>query len=238
MANFEAWDHKVEERNSDFIKLQDELCTIAKDFGPIDTNVEILWRLCKVSFLSTLNLVKLNEIKAKTRESYEYGEKAVKLAENNFDANLWLANAAGKLSLLESDMKEKCYVLGTFLNNLTKCSNKNPNHPLVMFMEGRLQLAMLVLTEEEKNLIKENASQLSLPPLNTDLAETKIRKSIELNPSYIDGYITLAYLLVKMNKMVEALEVIEKGLTLPRITKSDELVARDMEKLKASLGKK
>lgn len=77
---------------------------------------------------------------------------------------------------------------------------------------------------------------MPLPELNLDTAETKLRQSIEQNPSLIDGYIALTYLLLKRKKTGDVRAVIEKGLAVDRVTKSDEMVAKEMQKILSRLG--
>ena len=58
-------------------------------------------------------------------------------------------------------------------------------------MEGRLQLAMITMTDEHMAAI--NASEeVSLPKLNLLVAEQKLIKAIALQPDLIAGYIILA----------------------------------------------
>ena len=104
-------------------------------------------------------------------------------------------------------------------------------------MEGRLNLALMLLTAEERAAIEQhlNSLNMTIPLVDLSSSENKLRKAIELNPNALDCYITLAYLLVKSKKFAEASEVIDKGLTVPRVTKSDEVLAKDMEHLKARL---
>ena len=103
---------------------------------------------------------------------------------------------------------------------------------MVLFMEGRMQLALAGLNEQEKVAI---GKEVSLPELNWETAEAKLRESIAGNPSFIDGYITITYLLVKLKKIAQAREMIEKGLAVTPITKSDEMVAKELEKLLSRL---
>lgn len=96
-------------------------------------------------------------------------------------------------------------------------------------MEGRFQLALSSLTEEEKAAIK---AHLPLPAnVNWAEAEAKLRQSIATNAAFLDGYLTLAYLLIKAKKYIEAKEVLFKGLQQLVATKSDEQIAAEMKGL-------
>ena len=119
-----------------------------------------------------------------------------------------------------------------FFRSLEVCTRLNPSEPMVLFLEGRLQLALTALTEEEKAAIKQ---ELPLPEFNFDEAVTKLRDSISGNPQFIDAYIILASLLAAANKVTEAKEVIQRGLTVERLTKSDHKAADELQKLDAKL---
>ena len=117
------------------------------------------------------------------------------------------------------------------------CIHLNSQDHMVLFMEGRMHLALLLLTAEEKVVVDKYLASMNItmPAFDATIAEAKLRKSIELNSNSIDSYITLAYLLIKLKKYAEAKEVINQGLTVPRVTKSDHIIAQDMEQLKARL---
>lgn len=121
-----------------------------------------------------------------------------------------------------------------FLRALAVCVRLKPTDAMVMFMEGGLQLAISTLTAEEKAAIEK---QISLPSVNLTEAEAKLRQSIAINSSYIDVYATLAYLLVKTKKYVEAKEVILKGLSLELFTKSDQEVAAELKNIQNRINK-
>lgn len=95
-----------------------------------------------------------------------------------------------------------------------------------------MQLALATLTDEEKGAIR---AQIDLPAVDWVRAEAKLRESIQLNGAFIDGYITLAYLLLKVKKLPEALAIVKQGLTVERLTKSDEEVADELGKMQARL---
>ena len=116
----------------------------------------------------------------------------------------------------------------TFLRSLAVCIRLSPKDPMVLFMEGRFQLALSALTEEEKAAIK---AQFPLPNVNWAEAEAKLRESIALNAAYLDGYVTLVYLLIKAKKYLKAKEVILNGLSQALVTKSDEEMAAEMKRL-------
>ena len=123
-----------------------------------------------------------------------------------------------------------------FQQALSLCIRQNPNHPLVLFMEGRMHLALMMLTDEQKAMLEINSTNLQVPVADPAAAESKLRRSIQLDPTCIDGYITLAYVLVKAHKLSEAKQVAEKGLVVQRFTKSDEEIGRELEDLLQNLG--
>lgn len=109
------------------------------------------------------------------------------------------------------------------------CILQKPSDPRVLYLEGRLQLSLLTLTEEQKAVISKN---VTLPEQNIPLAENKLRRSIQQNPESVASYMTLALVLLEQNKEKEAAEVVEAGLKQPRTTRSDEYVAEQLVKVK------
>lgn len=118
------------------------------------------------------------------------------------------------------------------MRSLAVCIRLNPSEPMVLFMEGRFQLALSSLSEEEKAAIK---TYINLPNVNWEEAEAKLRQSLAVNAAFLDGYVTLAYLLFKAKKYAEAKEVILKGLSQPLVTKSDEQMAAEMKALQSRI---
>lgn len=121
-----------------------------------------------------------------------------------------------------------------FLSALNVCIRLSPKDPMVLFMEGRFHLALCTLSEEEKAAIR---NTVPLPDVNWAEAEAKLRESIAINATYLDGYITLAYLLVKVKKYAEAKEVILKGLSQQLVTKSDQELAEELKNLQSRINK-
>lgn len=106
---------------------------------------------------------------------------------------------------------------------------------MVLFMYGRFQLALSLLSEDEETIIRQKFPQI--PKLDMAGAKIKLKKSIELNPAFIDCYITLAYLLMKTNQLPEAKQIVELGLKLPTFNKSDEIIHNELIKIKDTLSK-
>lgn len=67
------------------------------------------------------------------------------------------------------------------------------------------------------------------------LAESKLRRSIEVSPESVASYMTLAMVLLEQNKEKDAGEVVDAGLKQPRTTRSDEYVAEQLQKVKSFL---
>jgi len=100
--NFTEWDRQLNQKGADYGKLSAQMHQAAeKDDGA--NNVEILWRLAKVCFLHSLTTTSEGVITTRTLESYQYADKAVRISPQHFQANLWLANATGKIALIEED---------------------------------------------------------------------------------------------------------------------------------------
>ena len=103
--DLQAWDKALNGPNPDYQKLYEEMLDANKKSSA--DNVAILWRLAKVTYMVSLNTLDLKEIKEKTQEGLNYAQKVVNIDSNNFQGNLWLANTAGKLALIEESLEPK-----------------------------------------------------------------------------------------------------------------------------------
>lgn len=122
----------------------------------------------------------------------------------------------------------------TFLGALATCKSINSEDPRVLFLDGRLQLMMLAMSEEHKTIINAQAHPKMLPEADLAMAETKLRKAIKLHPT-ISGHMILALVLLELDKVVEVKQVVESGLTLKKETRADEYAALQLEKVKSFL---
>ena len=104
--NIEIWDSEVDKKGADYEKLYIEMLAASKD-KKNDKNVEIWWRLAKVTYLTSLDSLADGVVRAKTLLSYDYADKAVRVDRENFQANLWLAITTGKMSIIELDVKQR-----------------------------------------------------------------------------------------------------------------------------------
>ena len=117
--DFQAWDCEMVGKTPDYEKLYQQILQVLKE-SPTE-NIEFLWRLAYVTYQVSLNYVDEDLIKAKTQESLQHSEKALKLDDKHFQTNLWLAVAAGKLALIESDMQAKSKLVFNFVTDLQSC---------------------------------------------------------------------------------------------------------------------
>ncbi|KPM09675.1 hypothetical protein QR98_0082160 [Sarcoptes scabiei] len=231
---YRKWDEKLKQKHPDYDQIEKELL----DAWMVDQNQpEIFWRLGSVVYSMSLDLFDTEEIKKKTIEAFRYVEKALKLFEENhlesFEAFKWSSITSGKLALIETDIEEKIKYTKIFLNSIRKCIEQKPNDQLVLFMQGRFQLALTLLTDEERKILKEKLPEAA--EINFGDAEQKLRRSIELNPEFIDCYITLAYLLIKSEKASQAKAIVKRGLEVEIINKSDEMIHKELLKIQKTL---
>ena len=114
-----------------------------------------------------------------------------------------------------------------FLTQIDISAKKEPNDFMVLFLQGQMQLILFEMRSEEKSILIGSMQNLSFPK-DLSEAEEKLRKSIEINPNFIECYNVLGKVLIRCNKCKEASEVLAKGLTVERMNKTDEAIAREM----------
>ncbi|KAH7640057.1 uncharacterized protein LOC124490762 [Dermatophagoides farinae] len=252
---YQKYDDEIGKKNCDYNQLEKEMLNQHWQQDP-----ELAWRLASIVYYKCLNLSNDEEIKLKTIESLRYAEKSIELFTkqqnesvgggdgNIFYAYKWSAMAHGRLALFEmANVERKILYTANFLQYLDKClqqqekqkesNQKITNDHLVLFMQGRFQLALSMLSEDEQKIFQKRLGpNVVIPKLNLLDGESKLRRSIELQPDFIDNYITLAYLLIKEHKILDAKQIIEKGLQQQCCNKSDELIRQELLKIKETLG--
>lgn len=106
-----AWDAEIDGKSPDFEKLYQSMLKASKELNPAAQDskaLNIWWRLAKATFGVTYNFIYEGEgyydaIKKKALEAWGYASKAVAIQANHFEANVWLAKSAGKVTQLELD---------------------------------------------------------------------------------------------------------------------------------------
>src|SRR5699024_8059706 len=125
-----------------------------------------------------------------------------------------------------------CRYTVPFLRSLGVCTRLNPSEPMVLFLEGCLQMDLATLGKEEKIAIER---EMPLPEYNFNQDVAKLSQSISRNRQFCDASVILASLLAGGHKIAEAKEVIQRGLAVERLTKSDHMVAEMLQKLNTKL---
>ena len=233
-----AWDAEAKSKSADYEKLYQSMMKAQKELTVTtdDKALEIWWRLAKATFMLTYNYIYegagyYEAIKNKADEASRYASKAVAIQADHFEANIWLAKSAAKVSQLELDAIKQIQSFKAFLSALVTCISLKPDEPRVLFLEGRLQLMLLTMSDEHKAAITGN---VALPDQNLPLAESKLRKALQQQPT-VPGHMILALILLELDKFAEVKQVVEKGLALERNTRVDEYAANQLEKVKAFL---
>lgn len=120
-----------------------------------------------------------------------------------------------------------------FVSSLEACIKQNPNNGHVMLMEGRYHLALYLIAPDVMAEIRVHMPQL--PEGSLVLAETKLRAALKLMPEQIDVYLSLVRVLMLSGKFSEAKEMIDKGLSVQCITKSDQFAVKYLTNFKSWL---
>ena len=105
-----AWDAEIKSKSADFEKLYQTMMKAQSELAVATDGkaLEIWWRLAKATFMVTYNFIYEGEgyyeaIKNKADEASRYASKAIAIQANHFEANIWLAKSAAKVSQLELD---------------------------------------------------------------------------------------------------------------------------------------
>ena len=98
------WDQKMDSPNADIEKLYQQMFKVSNEMK--EESVEIWWRMSRAAFMLTFNYIYESSgyhdaVKTKSMEACTYAGKAILIAPNHFEANLWMAKSAGRVALLE-----------------------------------------------------------------------------------------------------------------------------------------
>ena len=101
-----------------------------------------------------------------------------------------------------------------------------------------IQAYLYAVCEDESeviSLLERNPLTAAVLPFDPDAMERKLRRAIDQMPHYLDPYMALTTLLVKMGKIAEARTVAEKGIKLERRSKWDISMGKMLEMARDSI---
>ncbi|MBN1872450.1 MAG: tetratricopeptide repeat protein [Candidatus Omnitrophica bacterium] len=210
---------------SDFLKSIEVYETLLKEN---QDNYEILWRLSR-SYSKQGNIMKKKkEIKEYYKRSYEYAERAVKSNENGVDGVIYLAESAGKLSKVEN-AEEKVRLSKVIKDSAEKAIKLDSNNFKPYFILGVWHLNVSTAGWLEKQFAE--AFLGGLQDSSLEEAEKNLKKSIELDPDFIESYYQLALLYKETDNEELAIENLEKALRCTVDTAKKEEIKEKSEKL-------
>lgn len=104
---------------------------------------------------------------------------------------------------------------------------KTTENATVLYLEGLFCLAVYVMQEDERAAIRREVTLASYEM--SSAAVSKLRRSIELDKSFLDAYRILVVMLMKFGKKAEAKKFLAKGLLQPIVTKYDKEIRNKLQ---------
>lgn len=157
-----------------------------------------------------------------------YAERALKVNSNNSDANVVMALAYARMSLLKSG-KEKVTYVREIKNYSQKAANLDPNNFKALFIIARWHYEVNNLSAVEKAAVKVFFGGLQKNSL--DSAIHYYERVRTLSPNFVLNYLELAKAYNKHNKREKAVEILKHMMKLPNTAADDTTVKAEATKL-------
>ena len=148
----------------------------------------------------------------------DYSRRAAALAPNDAEAQLSIAISYGKMLPLMS-VKQQLQASRQIKTSVDKALKLDPRNDLAWHVLGRWHRVL-----SDVSLLKRGLASViygKLPQTTTDEAVKCFKKAIEINPHRLMHYIELGRAYAQMGRIVEARQLIEKGLSMPDVEKDD-----------------
>jgi len=202
-----------------------------------DDDGELLWRMARAEFLAGCLAERKKEQETQKKHVFRAEElcnKAIEKNSNCFDAHKWMAMILGKVADFVST-KERIEKGKEIQKHLELAIELKSDEAYIYHVYGRWCLGVAKLSWVERNLAK---LVFGTPPEATNedaLRNFKKGEELRQNWKINDYYIAKTYIELKQYK--EAIEYIDKALTLPNSIDEDYIVAEELSELEKKYSK-
>jgi tetratricopeptide (TPR) repeat protein len=148
----------------------------------------------------------------------DYSRRAASLGPSDAEAQLSIAISYGKMLPLMG-VKQQLQASRQIKTSVDKALRLDPQNDLAWHVLGRWHRVL-----SDVSLVKRGLASViygKLPQTTTDEAVRCFKKAIEINPHRLMHYIELGRAYAQMGRIVEARQLIEKGLAMPDAEKDD-----------------
>ncbi len=160
-----------------------------------------------------------------------YAERALKVNPKDSEANVVMALAYARMSLLKSG-KEKVEHVREIKIYADKALIANPHNLKALFVIGRWHYEVNNLNAIEKAAVK--VFYGGLPKNSIDSAVIYFERVRAINPDFVLNYLELAKAYNKNNKRKKAIEILKYMLSLPNSAADDPTIKAEGRKLLAT----
>ena len=157
-----------------------------------------------------------------------YAERALRVNPKDSDANMVMAVAFGRLSLMQSG-KEKIAFVKEIKNFAEKAVAINPKNFKALHVLGKWHYEVSNLNTVEKTALKMFYG--GLPKASFDSSLFYYQKAAALSPSFVLNYLEMAKVFYKLKKKEKAVEFLKHTIKLPDATSEDVLIKSEAKEL-------
>lgn len=242
MANEELEKWKIENDNSATDSSFDKEILLEKTTAGFkqfngDDDEELLWRMARAVFLAACLAERKKDKETQKKRLFEAEElcnKAIEKNANCFDAHKWMAMILGKVSDFVST-KERIEKGKEIKNHLEVAIGLKPDEAYLYHVYGRWCLEVAKLSWVERNIAK---LVFGTPPEATNedaLQNFKRGEELKQNWKVNDFYVAKA--LIELKKYKEAVEYLDKAISLPNETDEDHILSDELAELEKKYAK-
>ncbi len=168
-------------------------------------------------------------------EAVALARKAVAADPNDTWGHFQLAAANGK-RLLRLGKKDQIDASKEVRDEIEKALAVDPKNDLAWHAYGRWHHRMAEIGGAKRFF--GSIVYGSIPKGSLEESEKYLRKALELKPGYVNHYLELGRTLAAMKKSTEALQVLQKGLELPKSSSKDDMLKEEIRTEIEKLSKK
>ena len=213
----------IKEGDAFYKKWENEkaLESFLKAYEMDNNNFEVAWRLSRTyADLGEKAPKKPKEDKkALYEKGVEYGQKAVNLNPDHAEGHLRLAISTGRLALFHGG-KTKIRMSKAVKAQIDTVKMLDPDHFLAYYVIGRWHREISGLS-----FILKAAAKIiygGVPKASKEEAIANFEKTVELNPTFIEGNVALADMYIKKKRYEEARMLLQRAIDSPKTYMNDD----------------